>query len=104
MTATPFLVPLQPQPQTFTIFLSGTEYVISYKWNAQNGSWIMDVADASSDPIVSGIPLITGADLLAQLEYLDLGGAMIVQTESDPDVIPTVDDLGTTSNLYYVTP
>jgi hypothetical protein len=104
VTATPFLVPLQPFPQTFNIMLSGTQYTITYKWNVMNGSWVIDIGDVSNNPIVTGVPLITGADLMAQLEYLGLGGALIVQSQTDPDAIPTETDLGSTANLFYVTP
>lgn len=98
---TPYLVPLQPTPQKFAIFLAGVQYVINYKWCAPFGAWIMDISDAGGDPIVTGIPLITGSDLLGQFEYLGIGGGLIVQTTSD--AVPTDDNLGTTSNLYFVT-
>jgi hypothetical protein len=46
--------------------------------------------------------LVTGADLLEQFGYLDLGGAFIVQTDHDIDAVPTFANLGTAGRLYFV--
>lgn len=99
-----FEIPLQPTPQRFAISLAGVTYEITVTWNAATACWIMDVADQNSVPIVGGIPLLTGSDLLEQFQYLGLGGAMYSQTDTDPWQVPTFDDLGSTGHLYFVTP
>jgi len=65
-------------------------------------AWVLDIADVSSDPIVQGIPLVTGCDLLAQYAYLGIPGQLVVQTDGSPDTMPTYANLGTNSHLYYV--
>ena len=72
--------------------------------NADQGGWILDIADGNNTPIVSGIPLVTGADLLAQYAYLGIGGSLYVSNPNDPGASPTFGSLGDTSSLYFVTP
>jgi hypothetical protein len=100
---TVYEIPLSPQPQTFGITLAGTTYGFDVHWNVQNASWMIDIADASGNPIVSGIPMVTGADLLEQYSYLGFQFALVAQTDNSPDTVPTFDTLGTTSHLYAIT-
>lgn len=96
-------IPLSPQPQTFNIALAGVTYGFTVRWNVPNASWVIDISDASGNPLVSGIPMVTGADLLEQYGYLGLNFALVAQTDNSPDTVPTFDDLGTTGHLYAIT-
>jgi hypothetical protein len=96
-------IPLKPEAQEFDISLAGVTYHLMLNWCAPNNAWTLDIEDSLQNPIVSGIPLITGADLLAQLEYLGLGGAMIVQSDFDPNEVPDYGSLGSTGHLFFVT-
>jgi len=95
-------IPLSPKPQTFAIALAGVTYNITLYWNPQNGSWMIDIADINDSPLIDGIPLITGADLLEQYAYIGIGGQLIVQTDNNPDAIPTLENLGINSHVYFV--
>lgn len=98
-----FEIPLSPNPQTFTISLSGVDYRLTVQWrNAEGAGWILDIADTSANPIIQGIPLVTGVNLLEQFEYL-ISGVLWVQTTADPDAVPTFDNLGVGSHLYWYT-
>jgi hypothetical protein len=99
-----YTIPTQPQPQNFTIRLSGVTYTFTllYRNNPAAG-WVLDIGDSNNNPIVQGIPLVTGADLLRQYAYLGFGGALWVQTQDDPDAVPTFTNLGSDGHLYYVT-
>src|ERR1700719_665867 len=101
--ATPYLIPLQPTNQKLQITLAGTVYTLTVRWNDMNGAWTLDMADASQNPIISGIPVVTGEDLLAPYGYLNFGGQLIAQTTNDTNAVPTMANLGTTGNLYFVT-
>ena len=91
-------------PQTFGITLGGVPYSMSLVYRNDPGAgWTIDIADAASNPIVSGIPLVTGANLLAQYRHLNFGGALVVQTTSDPDAVPTFTNMGDDGQLYWVT-
>jgi hypothetical protein len=99
-----FEIPLTAQPQTFLVSLVGTQYQFTLQWrDATNGGWVLDIADSSGNALVSGIPLVTGVDLLAQYAYLAFGFELWVQTDA-ADAPPTYTNLGTSSHLYCVTP
>ena len=97
-----FEIPLSPLAQTFNITLSGTSYRVTMQWRDLAG-WIADIADASGNSIVAGVPLVTGVDLLGQYRHLGFAGRLWVQTSDDPDAVPTVENLGSGSHLYWVT-
>jgi uncharacterized protein DUF6983 len=96
-------VPLVAQPQRISVSLVGVTYVLTVRWSPPNQAWMLDVADSAGTPVASAIPLITGADLLEQLGYLGIGGQMIVQTDNDTDAVPTLANLGTNGQLYFLT-
>lgn len=96
-----YLIPLENVPQQFTIDLGGTVYTLTSKWNDMAQSWYLDIADQDQNPIASGLPFITGADLLSGLAYLGIVGALIVYTNGMPSDVPTLDNLGGDSNLFF---
>jgi hypothetical protein len=101
-----FKIPLQVgTPQKFTITLGQVDYQLTLQYrNVAEGGWILDISDTVGNPIVQGIPLVTGVDLLAQYRHLGFTGRLWVQTLSDPDAVPTFDNLGNDGLLYWVTP
>lgn len=102
-TLSNYLIPLVNIPQQFQIDLAGQTYQLTNKWNDMAQSWYLDIADSAGNPIACGIPFITGDDLLDGLEYLGIDGSLIVYTNGDPTAVPTLDDLGADSNLYFQT-
>lgn len=102
---TPFEIPLANPPQTFLTTLSGVTYSMAVLWRDDPaGGWFLDIADDQGVPIISGIALVTGADLLAQYAYLGIPGRLIVATDHATDAAPTFDNLGALSHLYYIAP
>lgn len=104
MTAVPvFEIPLSAAPQKFTVQLNKITYSMTVRYlDVDQGGWVLDIADINDVPMVGGIPLVTGADLLAQYGYLDIGGQLFVQSDADPDSVPTFENLGSTSHLYWL--
>lgn len=100
---TAFEVPLSAQPQLFQISLAGTSYFMRIVWNTILEVWVMDLLNADRTPLLNGVPLITGLDLLAQYKYLGIQGSLIVQSGADNDALPTFENLGDTSHLFFVT-
>lgn len=100
-----FRIPLVNTPQSFEIDLAGVSYIMTCKWNdSDQGGWVIDFADAiTSLPIVSNLPLITGADILENLGYLGFNGSLFIFTDGDDLSVPTFDNLGVQSNLYFQT-
>lgn len=102
MTGTIYEIPLSGDPQSLFIVLAGIEYKLTFIFrDVDQGGWIMDIATTTGAPIVAGIPLVTGADLLAQYAYLGLNVEMRVTTDSNMDAVPTFDNLGSASHLYF---
>jgi len=104
-----FEIPLQVgMPQTITgIQLGATTYQMTFLYRNDTsglGGWTVDIFDASGNPILQGVPLVTGADLLAQYPHLGFTGSLIVQTTSNPDAVPTFANLGSDGVVYWVTP
>lgn len=96
-------VPLKPQPQEFDIFLAnGVRYRLRTFYNdTPDGGWALDISDDLGNPLICGIPLVTGANLLAQYDYVGIGGVMWVNGDGDPAAVPLFTNLGVTSHLYY---
>lgn len=99
-----FEIPLRNQAQRLTVTLSGVQVVLVVRWCPPLGAWVIDMYDSVDEPLLLGVPMITGADLLAQYEYLGIPGQLFVQSDDDVDAVPTFDSLGGLGHLYYVTP
>ncbi len=97
-----FEVPLTPVAQTFPLAGPGGGRRFTLAWrNAAGSGWCLDIADADGNPLVSGIPLVTGCDLLAGHKHLIPFG-LWVQGDPDPTEVPTYDGLGEQSKMYLV--
>ena len=102
--STPYEIPLAAQNQQFTIALAGVTYTLKFRWCAPATAWTLNISDQLGNPIVSGLQVVTGADLLEQFAYLGIGGALVAQSDFDPLAVPTYANLGTTGHLFFVTP
>lgn len=103
MTQVPFEIPLVPaKSQKFYVALSGVTYAMKFRWCPPAQCWMIDLADANDVPLVMGIAVITGIDLLSQYEYLGIPGQLIIQSDYDTDAVPTFADLGVLGRAYYV--
>jgi hypothetical protein len=98
-----YKIPLSPNPQTFNINLADKEYRLTVRWNAAiEGGWQLDIATADrGEPILSGIPIVTGADLLGPYEYLGFGGSLVCYSGSS-DLAPTFDNLVAENELLFM--
>ena len=96
------VLPLTNIPEKFSISLGGINYILVSRWNdADEGGWILEFYDQDELPILMNVPLVTGANLLDQYEYLGIPGLLYVITEGDDYAVPTIDNLGTASQVYY---
>lgn len=104
VSSTAYEIPLSANPQTLAVTLAGVPYNLRVLWNADPNAdcWVLDIYDVNDNPIVTGIPMVTGEDLLSQYAYLGIGGSLYVQTDNDTLAVPTFTNLGSTSHLYFV--
>jgi hypothetical protein len=104
-------IPLQPiQPQTLRVTLQGVEYTFKVAWNPVAQIWMLDIYSSDATvAILRGIPLVTGADLLEQFNYIPIAthAALLAITTgpgTPPDETPTFTNLGIDGQLIYVSP
>lgn len=93
-------IPLQPKSQAFPININGTTLNLTFIWRASQ--YVMDIADSTNTPILQGIALTTGANLLEQYQYLGLPGAWYIISDDGLLNVPTYSDLGVTVHLMVV--
>lgn len=98
-----YKIPLDGINQQFDIDLAGTTYKMRLYYNTAMDCWVFDLMDGDGNPITQHQPLVSGSNILDQYDYLDLGGIFVVYTEGDQYAIPTKDNLGDVSNLYFIT-
>lgn len=98
-----FKIPVTNEPQSFEIALAGKNYTCICRYNYMTeAGWILDFSDVDTgEVIVTNIPLVTGVDLLDGLEYLGFGGKLYVRTDGDDFAVPTLENLGVESFLYF---
>ncbi len=95
-------IPFQPVDQKFNVTLGGVFYHMRLMWDDQgDGAWILDINDQTDTPLIHGIPLVGGADLLGQYGYMKFGGYLYCVTDGQPYVPPTKDNLGKNSHLVW---
>jgi len=98
-----FEIPLTNVPQRFEIELSGRSLLFVNKWNDELKLWLIDIADAETEvELLTSLPLVSGADLLAQLQHLGIPGSLVVYTEGDELSPPAQNNLGVEAKLYYL--
>ena len=99
-----YVIPLIPVNQEFNISLAGVSYHLKVKWNKFSNAWVLDIQDVNQNNILTGIPMVTGCDLLEQYSYLEIGGAMVVQSSNDPYLVPSYTTLGVSGFLFFIIP
>ncbi|CAK8736429.1 hypothetical protein SODG_000142 [Sodalis praecaptivus] len=93
-------IPLTVTNQQFSITLSGTIWQMHIIWRDVAG-WVLDMCNSAGEPVIAGIPLRGGEDLLSQYGWLKPGGRLIV-IEDDEQSLDAA-ELGNTAKLYWIT-
>jgi hypothetical protein len=107
-------IPLTPEPQRLSIVLGGKERRLRLVWGSRlglqassapasanessSGTWLLDISEIDDTPLLSGLPLVSGCDLLGQHGHLELGGELWVEGEFPP----TLMNLGGENRLILV--
>lgn len=94
-------IPLTADNQQFSIILADNSWRISLIW--REIYWIMDLQNERAEPVIGGIPLVTGTDLLAPFVWMGLGFQLWVVCGDAAQDYPSKTDLGDRSHLMVVT-
>ncbi|MUG77240.1 phage baseplate plug family protein [Commensalibacter melissae] len=96
-------IPLIPANQSFNISILQKNYQLRlFYCNAPNGGWVLDIMNADGTPILLGVPLVTGTNLLEQFSYIKFSFGLVVVTDGNSDKVPTFNNLGNESYLYVI--
>ena len=95
-------IPTSPEPQRFLITLAAgqTYQLVTQYRDAPEAGWTLDIGEPNGTPIISGIPLVTGINLLAQYQHL-IVGSLFVLSDVETWAVPGFSDLGVSSHLYF---
>ncbi|MBD1228575.1 phage baseplate plug family protein [Xenorhabdus griffiniae] len=91
-------IPLLNENQLFDIQLGGIEYRMKIQYREIAG-WILDIMHPNSEPIVLGVPLVTGIDILERYRYLGFNGALVFVCNGVDE--KSEEAVGGTGRLYF---
>lgn len=87
---------------TFQTDLDGTTYIFKFRYNSRMDRWAFDIMAANEDPIISGIPVLTGTSLLTRFQDDRLPpGDLFVLNKEDETVSPGRNDLQENVFILY---
>lgn len=75
------------------IELSGTIFILEFKWNALNEFWVMNIYSSTNDPIILGVKIVPNYSLLDQyiVEGRPLGDIVCLNIVGSQDEISRFD-------------
>ncbi len=88
-----------------TVELDGVQFRFDTYTNRNDGMWYLDIRDALGEPVLLGLALVVGVDLLAQYRHLDVpAGALFVHDYAGPREDPGLTSfIDREAALYYQT-
>lgn len=96
-------IPLQAKNQRLSVTLRGVVYRLAVNWRNAAATWFLDIADGNGNPLLQGLALVSGCDLLHQHQEVGLGGQLVVALDAGT-LAPTFDNLGSAAHVLFVTP
>jgi hypothetical protein len=89
-------IPLAIGAQNLTVSINSVSYYLEIYW--RGNQYVLDILDNTKIPLVQGIGLVTGINLLSGYRYL-FNFSMEVRTDVDIFRFPSYADLGINSHL-----
>jgi len=94
-------IPVPARPTVFTMPLGGVIYTWRTYWLAPSQCWVVNIADQFGNPLIQGVPLVPGTNLLGQYAYVGPGGVLFVRVDHDPEAVPDFTHLGITARVFW---
>jgi hypothetical protein len=87
------------------VTLTGTIFILFFKWNALNKYWVMSIFDRNSSPILVGVKIVTNYDLTSQfvVSGIPQGDILCQNVLNEWNDIARF-DMGETNELFYYEP
>ena len=86
----------------FTTTLEGEKFGFQFHYNKRYDRWLFNLLDVNNNQLLSGIPLLTGLDLLGRYKYENLPlGTFLVLDETGQNRDPGEVGLGDDFKLIY---
>lgn len=98
------------RPFSERVAWNGVTYSLQFKWNITSYCWTLDIYDTTgTTPILTGLALVTGTDVLGQYAYLPVAAQAILTVMTvgpfvSPDTPPDFNNLGSDGHVYLLTP
>jgi hypothetical protein len=103
MTKVAYSLPVKPYAVKFRIMVGNTDYWFQTQYReAEEAGWVLDLLDANEQPMIMGIALVAGLDLMWQYHHMGVGFSLVLKTREDRGT-PTYESLGTDDELLLVT-
>lgn len=97
--------PLRPEAQVMTIDLASVLYTVRFGWSdTPDGGWFIDLRTYEGVPLIMGLPLTAGENVLQQFDYLGIGGEIRAETDGNVLIEPTYDNLGSNGKILFISP
>lgn len=90
-------IPLNNGNQKFNIRLGGVQYKFQLIYRVK--SWYLDIFDTAENPLIAGLPLVMGDNLLIQHQHIIKGSLYVLNTNEDEN--QAFSDLGTLIKLFW---
>lgn len=90
-------IPLNNSNQKFKISLNGKSYKLRTIFRVE--TWYLDIFEVDETPLVCGIPLVMGDNLLAQHQHFIQGGLYVLNKNIDE--VHRYFELGQILKLYW---
>jgi len=89
----------------FITTFSGVKYTVHIRYNTRMNRYMMDLNDASDNPILSGIPVLIQRNLTGQYSTLSIpAGTFVATDDTGNENQPTQFSFGLNHTLYYIDP
>ncbi|MCW8041079.1 phage baseplate plug family protein [Acinetobacter entericus] len=90
-------IPLNYGNQKFNIKLGATQYKLQLIYRASR--WYLDIFDTAENPLIAGLPMVAGDNLLAQHQHVIKGSLYVLNIDEDES--QSFSDLGENIKLYW---
>lgn len=92
-------IPLSSQNQQFSIRLGGRNYRIRLI-HRQFCGWVADMMDQAGTEIFTGVPLVSGTDILEPYRYMGFNGSLIFVCDETTGEL-SFSEFGRKNRLYF---